>query len=117
MIDMDIIQEAKARITELEALELVCGSESNVKNYRIMVDLISRLVDRLEWKPIGENTPKDESILVRYGEPFFGTFTQGIEKAYFDTESGEWRFSLSDRKISTNGVTHWLPLPPAGEKR
>lgn len=63
-----------------------------------------------EWISTADKLPIDEGkILVVYGEPSFGEFYPEIECAYY--EEGIWRFWLSDREISTNGVTHWKPLP------
>jgi hypothetical protein len=68
------------------------------------------------WISVEDRLLKDEKVLISYGEPFFGVFTQETECAYFDGESKKWLFWLSDNEVSTNGVTHWMPLPPPPEQ-
>ena len=48
-------------------------------------------------------------LLIAYGDPFFGTFSEEVECAYY--EDGEWRFWLNGSVVNTNGVTHWMPVP------
>lgn len=77
------------------------------------VETIEEVLGELEsegWQSI-KTSPHDKSVLICYGEPFFGEFTQEVEKAFFDSESEKWLFDLSEKEVSTNGVTHWMPLP------
>ena len=64
------------------------------------------------WTKVEDMLPIEEGkVLVLYGEPFFGTYTPEIECGHYDEESSRWLFWLTDKEISTNGVTHWMPLP------
>jgi len=64
----------------------------------------------MDWISVEDRLPIEEGkVLVLYGEPFFGGFTPEIECGYY--EDGIWRFWLSDKEISTNGVFYWMLLP------
>lgn len=102
---MDIIQEAKELTYNLYSHN--GGSYMvPIDQVRYMVDLISRLVDRLEeqqWQPI-ESAPKD-------GTEILGCNVDGeIEIIWLHGK--EWQA----RDLSRFDAIKWLPLPPIGDK-
>lgn len=100
---MDIIQEAKEYLT-VSALNQAIDFEA--------FNLISRLVDRLEWKPI-ESAPKDGEV--------FCYDLQWSESGVALAEKFPHHWQVSDREDDTVHFkpTHWmpLPLPPVGDKQ
>jgi len=64
------------------------------------------------WQDM-KDAPPDTAVLLIYDEPSWGSYTQELEKAYFDEHTQKWRFWLNDKEISTheNGIIKWLPLP------
>jgi len=99
--DVTAMNFADVRIRRLEALlEEVVGDEG--------------------WISTEDEKPEGK-VLIQYGEPTWGSFSQEIEIGYYDDddddddEEGVWRFWLSDREVSTNGVTYWRPLPETKE--
>ena len=109
----------KEKIQEIEELTKIgcwvglysVGCKETAKKAMIIIkELQEELRQKDKWQPIA-TAPKNKAVLVMYGSPFSGVFYPEVEKAYFNDDSKEWRFNLSDRKIYTNGVTHWMPLP------
>lgn len=133
---VNIIQEAKAYV-ELHKQNILGAHKSNYE----IGDLISRLVDRLEWQPI-ETAPKDGKQILVYYKNDLGK--NRIIKAHyiqkFTEESNEDFAEYSEEKDDyytpegwyedidnwddyshvklQHSPTHWmpLPLPPVGDK-
>lgn len=109
-----------------------CESENLSEDYEIypntlndMCDLISRLVDRLEWKPI-ESAPKDgTSILICGGtvawEGMFGEDEfpmNGVQTASWYNDHWKGGYD-NDGRYNYYKPKYWmrLPLPPVGDKQ
>lgn len=117
---MDIITEAKDAVQAIN--EITEWKVATTNSVKILGDLISRLVDRLEWRPISENTPDDVEILIKYIEPsddeinYYYAVVQSaglnsIGQPYYDTP-----YAISSIKVTQEDIIGWLPLPPLGEK-
>lgn len=95
---MNIIQEAKGYILSSSALE--------EKIY--VVDLISRLVDMLEWKNM-DSCPIGEAVLAVDESNY-------VVSVVLDINRRPEIVVLGDMNNDYPICNKWLPLPPAGER-
>lgn len=101
---MDIIQEAKEYIANHKLPETT--------NHGL--DLISKLLDRLEWRPI-DSAPKDDKpvlVFVKYPTGYTGYYV-----AQYDYEHTNGRvYKEVYGNMYNIQPTHWLPLQLVGDK-
>ena len=102
---MDIIQEAKEVLKNWKE-GLIRPTEHNND---ASMDLISRLVDRLEWKDM-ESCPIGETVLAidADGE---------IVAIELDINRRAEIVVLGDVTNDYPALSYWLPLPPVGDKQ
>lgn len=109
---MDIIQKAKELQQYYFDMESDAKLEGSDYTYGEAFDLISRLVDRLEWKPIN-NCPVDEIVLFNVND-YLNSYDTTVSLGLMSDEM-EY-ISVSNGKKLMDKPTHWLPLPPVGDK-
>ena len=109
----ELLKQAEEVLDDLDCAQKLGLAKDN-EGMDEVKNIIKALAEELrgkEWQEVVEGKEPEGKVLICYGEPFWGTFTPEVEAAYFDEESGRWLFWLGSREVSTNGVTHWQPLP------
>ncbi len=127
---MDVIQEAKEYLAQNSSLKVMAqNNNSDFDAYDTEVDLISRLVDRLEWKPISE-CPWGKRVLMWWIPVDDNKYAEAAiicQLVHYDKDGKEDDIYADGyrphRVIADNGMWYeiervkgWLPLPPIGDK-
>lgn len=95
--------------SENYSLDTITGStvERNKMNMR------RKLIDFM-WIPVSKKLPKEDPYHKGESKPcLVAAGKYGVLDAYYDFESNEWIFLEEECYISTDKITHWMPMPEA----
>lgn len=75
-----------------------------------------KLIDFM-WIPVSKRLPKEDTYCKGSSKPcLVAAGKYGVFDAYYYFENHEWVFLEEECYISTNEVTHWMPMPKAPVK-
>lgn len=75
---------------------------------------IGRKLINFMWIPVCKKLPKEDPYHKGESKPcLVAAGKYGVLDAYYDFESNEWIFLEEECYISTDKITHWMPMPEA----